>query len=187
MDSLILIFSQVLPINIIFWVKIMSWGGSRRRLISVFLWIRRKSISVIKVSLCWLHQKLVGFCGFLKIILDKFEQVQTSVDRFEQVQTSVDRFEQVHTSFYKFIQVHTTLLKFEKVHKSMKKFIQVQIWQAWTSLDKFKPIWTYLDQFVHKGTENNVLNKYLRPNTPLIQLWCARSKWNMDLKIIFPS
>ena len=29
--------------------------------------------------------------------------------------------------------------------------------------------------------------KHLTPNTPLIQLWCARSKWNMDLKIIFSS
>ena len=29
--------------------------------------------------------------------------------------------------------------------------------------------------------------KYLTPNTPQIQLWCARSKWNMDLKIIFSS
>ena len=28
---------------------------------------------------------------------------------------------------------------------------------------------------------------HLIPNTPLIQLWCARSKWNMDLKIIFSS
>ena len=27
----------------------------------------------------------------------------------------------------------------------------------------------------------------LTPNMPLIQLWCARSKWNMDLKIIFSS
>ena len=27
----------------------------------------------------------------------------------------------------------------------------------------------------------------LTPNTPLIQLFCARSKWNMDLKIIFSS
>ena len=27
----------------------------------------------------------------------------------------------------------------------------------------------------------------LTPNTPLIQLLCARSKWNMDLKIIFSS
>ena len=25
----------------------------------------------------------------------------------------------------------------------------------------------------------------LTSNTPLIQLWCARSKWNMDLKLVF--
>ena len=31
------------------------------------------------------------------------------------------------------------------------------------------------------------LNMHLTPNTPLIQLWCARSKWNMDMKIIFSS
>ena len=28
---------------------------------------------------------------------------------------------------------------------------------------------------------------HLTPNMPLIQLWCARSKWNMDQKIIFSS
>ena len=27
----------------------------------------------------------------------------------------------------------------------------------------------------------------LIPNMPLILLWCARSQWNMDLKIIFSS
>ena len=28
-------------------------------------------------------------------------------------------------------------------------------------------------------------SKSLTPNTPLIQLWGARSKWNMDLKLVF--
>ena len=32
-----------------------------------------------------------------------------------------------------------------------------------------------------------MVNQVLTPNGPLIQLWCARSKWNMDLKIIFSS
>ena len=32
-----------------------------------------------------------------------------------------------------------------------------------------------------------VLFVCLTPNTPLFQLWCSRSKWNMDLKMIFSS
>ena len=31
------------------------------------------------------------------------------------------------------------------------------------------------------STQGNLLT----PNSPLIQLWCARSKWNMDLKLVF--
>ena len=62
----------------------------------------------------------------------------------------------------KFEQVHTTSEKFEKVQISLKssyKFEQVQIRQAWTSSNMFNPIWTCFDQFVRKGTENNVFNK----------------------------
>ena len=39
-------------------------------------------------------------------------------------------------------------------------------------------VWTYIFYWIINS---------LTPNMPLIQLWCARSKWNMDLKIIFSS
>ena len=35
------------------------------------------------------------------------------------------------------------------------------------------------------STDDKTNEVYLTPNTPLIQLWCAQSKWIMDLKIIF--
>ena len=38
-----------------------------------------------------------------------------------------------------------------------------------------------------KEYETDPKTLLLTPNRPLIQLWCPRSKWNMDLKIIFSS
>ena len=37
------------------------------------------------------------------------------------------------------------------------------------------------------ANKHTLTGNLLTPNTPLIQLWCAQSKWNMDLKIIFSS
>ena len=42
-------------------------------------------------------------------------------------------------------------------------------------------------QIFSRLLKKSLLFTNLTPYTPLIHLWCARSKWNMDLKIIFTS
>ena len=93
--------------------------------------------------------------------LNKFRQVLTNLNKFIQVCTTSDKFKKYHTSLKKVQISLKSSYKFEKVHISLKssyKFEQGQIRQTWTSLEKFKPIWTCLDQFVHKETENNDFN-----------------------------
>ena len=44
----------------------------------------------------------------------------------------------------------------------------------------------YTANFIYRELKVRVSKMcLLTPNTTLIQLWCARSKWNMDLKLVF--
>ena len=75
------------------------------------------------------------------------------------------------------------------------KSFWVCLFKSWvTSLRKkchieiFQDLWgqrSLLGQDKDKFWKSTNFLKLLTPNTPLIQLWCARSQWNMDLKIIF--